>query len=81
MGYIDFLEALVRVADMYPFSHEEKPNYQNIEQKLTFIMEKLEEKYEDLVEGFMDQMNKKHKEMNYQPRMVVDDEGEDDDFE
>jgi len=31
LGYIDFLECLVRIADIYPFPHEEKANNQHID--------------------------------------------------
>ncbi len=39
-------------------------------------MKKLEDKYRGLIEGFVEQIKKKNKEMNYQPRVVVDDEAE-----
>lgn len=42
-------------------------------------MKKLEDKYGNLVDGFVDSLKKKNKEMNYQPKIVVDDEGDDDD--
>ena len=52
-----------------------------MDQKLTFIIKKLEAKYGNLVEPFVESLKKKNKEMNYQPRVVLDDEGEDEDYD
>jgi hypothetical protein len=46
--------------------------------KLAFIIKKLEDKYGNLVDSFVDTLKKKNKEMNYQPKVVIDDEGDDD---
>ena len=52
-----------------------------MDQKLQYLIDKLEQKYGNLVEPFVEQMKKKNKEQNYQPRVIVDDEGEGDDDE
>lgn len=45
-----------------------------MDQKLQFIIKKLEEKYFNLVDKFIEQLTKKNKEMNYQPKIVIDDD-------
>lgn len=77
LTYIDFLDCLIRLTSQYPFSEEERHAYNAMDLKLSYIIKKLEAKYGNLVEGFVEQLKKKNKEMNYQPKCVVDDEGED----
>lgn len=38
LTYVDFLDCLVRIAFIYPFSEAEKHNYQAMDQKLQFII-------------------------------------------
>jgi len=78
LTYIDFLDCLVRVAYIYPFPDTEKNQYVSMDQKLKFIIGKLNEKYGGIVTPFIEQMAKREQELNYQPRIVVDDEADDD---
>ncbi len=48
-----------------------------MDQKLTLLIKKLESKFTGLVDQFVDSLKKKNKELNYQPKVIVDDEGED----
>jgi len=46
------------------------------------LFKKLEARYEPVVEAFVEGLKKKNKEANYNPRVIVDDDGEgDDDYE
>jgi hypothetical protein len=86
LTYVDFLEALVRVAAHYPFGEREE--YQRMEDKLNYIISKLETKFGDLVDGFIKSLRAKDEEMKFTPKMVINenddgegesgDEGEDD---
>ena len=78
LSFVDFLDCLVRVAYIYPFPDSEKGQYGAMDQKLQFIIGKLNEKYGGIVTPFIEQMAKRDQEMNYQPRLVVDDELDDD---
>jgi hypothetical protein len=77
LTYVDFLDCLVRVAYIYPFPDTEKNQYVSMDQKLQFIIGKLNEKYGGIVTPFIEQMAKREQELNYQPRIVVDDEADD----
>lgn len=63
----------MRIADIYSFTEEQKQSIKSVDQKLEFIIKKLEVKYTSLVEHFVEQLKKKNKEMNYQPKVVIDD--------
>lgn len=53
-----------------------------MDQKLQFLIKKFEPKFNGLVEHFVEGLKKKNKENNYQPKQIVDDEGnEDQDYE
>ena len=69
LTYVDFLEALVRVAAHYPFGEREE--YQRMEHKLNYITSKLEAKFGDLVEGFIKSLRAKDEEMKFTPKMVI----------
>ena len=69
LTYVDFLEALVRVAAHYPFGEREE--YQRMEDKLNYITSKLEAKFGDLVEGFIKSLRAKDEEMKFTPKMVI----------
>lgn len=77
LSYVDFLDCLVRVAYIYPYESD-KGQVVAMDQKLQVIIAKLNEKYGGIVTPFIEQMAKKEQEMNYQPRLVVDDEADDD---
>jgi len=79
LTYVDFLDCLVRVAYIYPFPDTDKGQFAAMDQKLQFIISKLSDKYRDaIVTPFIEQMAKREHEMNYQARLVVDDEIDDD---
>lgn len=81
LTYIDFLDCLIRVAHSYPFSEEDKNNYPTMEAKLHFLIKKLEDKFGGLVDQFVESLKKKNKEMNYQPKVIIDDDGEGDEYD
>ena len=76
LTYVDFLDALVRIAHSFPFTEEERGSLGSMDSKLQFLFKKLEAKYATLVEGFVETLKRKNKEMNYQPKVVVDDDAE-----
>jgi hypothetical protein len=43
------------------------------------LIGKLNEKYSGLIPGFIEQVSRKEVEMSYQPKIVVDDDAEDED--
>ncbi len=65
LTYVDFLDCLVRVAFIYPFPEAEKANFHAMDQKLQFIIDKLNHKYSPLIPQFIDQLSKRENEMNY----------------
>lgn len=54
LTYVDFLDCLVRVAFIYPFPEAEKANYHSMDQKLEFLIGKLNDKYANYIPGFID---------------------------
>jgi hypothetical protein len=81
LGYVDFLEALVRVASVYPFSEEQLAELVNFELKMQFFLQAMDEKYKKQKDEFHTKMNDPSGEdLKYQPRIVVD-EDDDDDFD
>jgi len=80
LGYMDFLEAIVKVADVYPFSEEELANMVTFEMKMMFFVQKLEDKFKNLKENFRASLDTRAMEFHFQPRVVVDEE-DDDDFD
>jgi len=62
---------------MYPFTEEQKQACYSMDQKLSFIIKKLEDQYGNLVDGFVSTLKRKNKEMNYEPKVVIIDEGVD----
>lgn len=54
LGYIDFLEAIVRVAKIYPFQEEVGPGFEN---KLRGFIKLLEEPFKALIDKFVTGMN------------------------
>jgi hypothetical protein len=56
-------------------------SYPTMDGKLHFLIKKLEEKFAGLVDQFVDTLKKKNKEMNYQPKVIIDDDGEGEDYD
>lgn len=74
LTYVDFLDALVRVAASYPFGEREE--YQTLEEKLTYVIEKVNDKFGNLREGFIKSLEQKDKDMNFVCKMVINDESD-----
>ena len=54
LTYVDFLDCLVRVAFIYPFPEAEKAQYQAMDARLQFLIEKLNQKYAQHIPQFID---------------------------
>jgi len=81
LGYVDFLEALVKIAEVYPFSEEQLAELVNFELKMQFFLQAMDEKYKKIKDDFHTRMNDPSGEdLKYQPRIVVD-EDDDEDFD
>ena len=78
LGYIDYLEAIVRIANVFPFTEEELADMVTFEMKVMYFVQKLEGKYSKLKDQFTTKMNSRTMEMQYQPRVVVDEDDESD---
>jgi hypothetical protein len=78
LSYVDFLECLLRVAAMYPFSDADRVHFSTMESKLEFVIGQLAEKYAPIVGPFIELMAKRENEFRYQPRLVIDDDADDD---
>jgi len=52
LGYVDFLEALVRIAVDYPFSEKEMEEMASLKMKIMFIVSKLEDRFKNLKSVF-----------------------------
>lgn len=84
LGYIDFLEALVRVAQAYPFTPEEEAEFTpGFATKMMFFITKLENKYQKVRDDFHAKMNNPSQDemKQYTPRIVVDEDDDDDDYD
>lgn len=76
LTYVDFLEALLRTAAMYPVAEKEK--YPTLESKLNLVISKLKEKFKEGINDFLQLLEKKDEEMKYQVKMVVNELDEED---
>ena len=77
LGYIDFLEAIIRIAHAFPFNEEELADMVSFEMKVQYFVEKLETKFgKQLKDVFSNKLQSKSD--LYQPRVVVDEEEESD---
>lgn len=76
LTYIDFLEGIVRVAALYPFGDREE--YSSLEDKLNYVVTKLEAKFGNLVDDFEKSLSAKDEEMKFACKMVINerDDGE-----
>ena len=81
LTYIDFLDCLTRTASLYQFFEIDKAQYSTMDQKLEYLIGKLNDKYSGLVGPFIEIMAKREQDMRYQPRLVLDDEADDDDYD
>lgn len=52
LNYVDFLEALVRVANAFPFDEAELTDMVTFEHKLMYFVQRLEEQYKSLKDIF-----------------------------
>ena len=52
LGFVEFLEALVRIAACYPFTEEEQADMVNFEMRMGFFIDKLMMKYKNLSDSF-----------------------------
>ena len=78
MGYVDFLEAMVRITNAYPFSDEEKIDLHNFESRINFLLTRLDARYNDNKIVFERKMNPENEEnKHFQPRVVVDEDEND----
>lgn len=77
LGYVEFLEALVKIAYAYPFTDEELANLVTFELRMMFFIQKLEDKFKNLKENFKAQLDTRAIEFHYQPRVVVDEDDDD----
>jgi hypothetical protein len=73
--YVDFLDALVRVSAHYPFP-EDSEDYNSMEDKLVYVVTKLEDKFGTVKEGFIKSLEQKDKDMGFVCKMVVNDESD-----
>ena len=81
LGYIDFLEAIVRVANVFPFTEEELAELVNFESKVSYFVIKFDAKYKGQKEAFARKMmNPTGDDLKHQPRVVVDEEDDDGDM-
>ncbi len=80
LNYINFIESLIRIAQAYPFTEEQLADMVSFELKMMFFIQKLEDKYKGLKSTFISNMDKRTMSEQYQPRVVVD-EDEDDDMD
>lgn len=80
LGYVDFIEALIRVAGAYPFSPEEEAEFTpGFETKMMYFIQRLENKFMKLKDDWhIKQSNPNADDLKYQPRIVVDEEDDDD---
>ena len=52
LNYVDFLEALVRVANAFPFTEEELADMVTFEHKLMYFVQKLDDTFKNLKDIF-----------------------------
>ena len=89
LTYVDFLDALVRVAAYYPFGENEE--YQTMEDKLNYLIDKLQGKFPKIHEEFMKSLEEEDNTKEFNCKPVIDEnedaegesgeEGEEDDGE
>ena len=81
LGFVDFLEAIVRVTLAYPFTEEELADMVSFEMKVMFFVQRMEGKYKSLADAWAKKMmHPEGDDLNYRPRVVLD-EDDDEDFD
>ena len=83
LDYYNFLECIVRVAKARPWSEEEEKEFPDLPtqlEKICFMIQQLADQ-DDTLDNFEKQREKFEAERRYQPRVVVDDEEGDLDYE
>jgi ribosomal protein L12E/L44/L45/RPP1/RPP2 len=74
LNYYDFLEALCRIADVYPFTKVQLlDDMESFDNRVDFLCSKLEAKNFDLMQKFEMERQAINEERRYQPRSVVQD--------
>ncbi len=83
LDYYNFLECIVRVAKARPWTEEEEKEFPDFGTKLDKICNLIEVQYQqdDTVDMFEKQREDFEAERRYQPRIVVDDEEGDGDYD
>jgi hypothetical protein len=74
LGYIDFLEAIIRIAHVFPFNEEELADMVTFEMKVQYFVQKLDAKYKNLKDIFSTGLTKNTETKDYRPRIVVDED-------
>jgi len=54
LNYVDFLECIVRLVPIYPFSDEDEQQMPSFDMKLSFLIGKLDSKYIGIDKQFVD---------------------------
>ena len=54
LNYVDFLECLVRLVPIYPFSDEDEKQFPGFDDKLKFLVGKLDDKFVGIDRQFVD---------------------------
>lgn len=80
LGYVDYLEALIRIAHAFPFTEEELADMVTFEMKVIYFVQKFEAKFPKLKDSFASKMNERSIQMAYTPRLVLD-EGDESDYD
>lgn len=65
LGYVDFLEALIRVASVYPFKEEQLADMPTFEIKMMHFLQALETKHNKLKEVFTTKVDERTMQMSY----------------
>lgn len=59
LGYVDFLEAVIRIAHVFPFNEEELADMVTFEMKVQYFIHKLDNKFKNLRDLFSTNLTKK----------------------
>ena len=82
LDYYNFLECIIRVVKARPWSEEEEADAPDFASKIAKVTSQMEATYMDVVmDDFVKQRENFEAERRYQPRIVVDDEEGDLDYE
>merc|ERR1719487_2856611 len=74
LNYYDFLEAMCRIADVYPFTKVQLlDDMETFDNRVDFLCSKLETKFFELQQKFEAERQAINEEKRYQPRSVVQD--------